>query len=111
MLGATVDSPKEFPSEVLKEFPKEFPKELPNALLLARGDDDPTLCLRPPLAPQSFETTLWKSGLDAGEKGPDETRRPDSPGVADNGEEGLPPAALAGLPLREVDTRYRGGVT
>jgi len=37
---------------------------------------------------------------------PDETRRSENVGVADKGE----PLWLAGLPLREVDTRYLGGV-
>lgn len=89
MLGAIVDSPKEVPREFPREVPKELPKELLNELLRARGEDDPKLCLRPPPAPLSFTTFLWKSGLDAGEKGPDETRRPDNPGFAESGEEGL----------------------
>lgn len=97
MLGAIVDSPKdvprEFPREVLKELPKELPRELLNELLnellRARGEGDPKLGLRPPPAPLSFTTFLWKRGLDAGEKVPDETRRPDNPGFADSGEEGL----------------------
>ena len=79
----------------------------PNELLRPRGDDDPKLCLRPVSLPP-FATALWNSGLDAGEKeDPEETRRSERVGVADNGEV----CRLAGLALREVDIRYLGGVT
>jgi hypothetical protein len=81
--------------------------ELLNELLRPRGDDDPKLGRRPVSLPP-LATALWNNGLEAGEKGvPDETRRSENVGVADKGE----PLWLAGLPLREVDTRYRGGVT
>lgn len=89
MLGAIVDSPKDVPREFPKDVLKELPKELLKELLRARGDDDPKLCLRPPLFPFSFATAFWKRGLDAGEKRPDDTRRPDKPGVAESGEDGL----------------------
>ena len=111
MLGAMVDSPKEVPREFPNDVLNELPKEVLNELLRARGEDDPKLCLRPLPAPPSVATALLNSGLDAGEKGPDETRRPDNPAFAESGEDGLRPVALAGLALRDVDTRYRGGVT
>lgn len=79
----------------------------PNELLRARGDDDPKLCLRPVSLPP-LATALWNNGLVAGEnEAPEDTRRSDNVGVADNGDVGL----LTGLAFREVDMRYLGGVT
>ena len=82
----------------------------PNELLRARGDEDPTLSLRPDSRPP-VATALLNKGLETGENGvPEETRRSVKVGVEVRGEE-VWRLALTGLALREVDRRYRGGVT
>lgn len=76
----------------------------PKELLLARGDEDPILSLRPDSRPPLFMVLLSK-GLDAGEKGvPEETRRSVYVEVEANGEV-VWRLALIGLALREVDRR------